>query len=349
VQIGLSKANMTALMRRSVLAFIFLTIMAVIVAILTTITIAGTIVKSIKQLAVAAEKVSSGDLDYTVTVKSKDEIGNLAESFNKMVDHLRSSHEENEQYSRELEEKTRELSKSNEELNAFVYTVSHDLKAPVVSLQGFSSILVNDYGDNLDENGKMYVERIQKNSERMGILIESLLELSRVGRVKNQEELVEISDVISDVTNELSVQLEERGTKLMVMDDMPTIWCDRVRIGQIFSNLIGNANKFMGDNNKNPTIEVGHNVQNGYHRFYVKDNGIGINEEYHEKIFHIFQRLDDIETEGTGVGLAIVKKIVESSGGRIWVDSVEGSGTTIYFTLPVGSPTTKEKRTEGVT
>jgi len=341
VQIGLSKANMTALMRRSVLAFIFLTIVAVIIAILTTITIAGTIVKSIKQLAVAAGKVSSGDFNYTVTVKSKDEIGNLAESFNKMVDHLRSSHEENEQYSRKLEEKTQELSKSNEELNAFVYTVSHDLKAPVVSLQGFSSLLMNDHADCLDENGKMYVERIQKNSERMGILIESLLELSRVGRAKNQEELVEISDVISGVTNELSVQLEERGTKLMVMDDMPTIWCDRVRIGQIFSNLIGNANKFMGDNNKNPTIEVGHNVQNGYHKFYVKDNGIGINEEYHEKIFHIFQRLDDIETEGTGVGLAIVKKIVESSGGRIWVDSVEGSGTTIYFTLP-------KKKVEGV-
>ncbi len=341
VQIGLSKANMAALMRRSVLAFIFLTIVAIIVAILTTITIAGTVVKSIKQLAIAAGKVSSGDLNYTVTVKSRDEIGNLAESFNKMVDHLRSSHEENEQYSRELEEKTRELSRSNEELNAFVYTVSHDLKAPVVSLQGFSSLLMNDHVDCLDENGKMYVERIQKNSERMGTLIESLLELSRVGRVKNQKELVEISDVISDVINELSVQLEERDTKLVVMDDMPTIWCDRVRTGQIFSNLIGNANKFMGDNNKNPTIEVGHNVQNGYHRFYVKDNGIGINEEYHEKIFHIFQRLDDIETEGTGVGLAIVKKIVESSGGSIWVDSVEGSGTTIYFTLP-------KKKAEGV-
>lgn len=334
VQIGLSKANMTALMRRSVLAFIFLTIVAVIIAILTTITIAGTIVKSIKQLATAAEKVSSGDLNYTVTVKSKDEIGNLAESFNKMVDHLRSSHEENEQYSRELEEKAQELSKSNEELNAFVYTVSHDLKAPVVSLQGFSSILVNDYGSCLDENGKMYVERIQKNSEHMGVLIESLLELSRAGRAKNQEELVEISDVISNVINELSVQLEERDTKLVVMNDMPTIWCDRVRIGQVFSNLIGNANKFMGDDNKNPTIELGHNVQDGYHKFYVKDNGIGINEEYHEKIFHIFQRLEDIETEGTGVGLAIVKKIVESSGGRTWVDSVEGSGTTIYFTLP---------------
>jgi signal transduction histidine kinase len=119
------------------------------------------------------------------------------------------------------------------------------------------------------------------------------------------------------------------------MDDMPTIWCDRVMINQIFTNLITNANKFMGDDNKNPTIEIGYeNNQDGVYQFYVKDNGIGIDAAYHDKIFRIFQRLDDVETEGTGVGLAIVKKMVESSGGKIWVDSVLGRGTTMYFTVP---------------
>jgi len=238
-----------------------------------------------------------------------------------------------ERITRKLEEKTEELSKSNEELNAFVYTVSHDLKAPVVSLQGFSSILMRDYEDRFDEIGKMYVERIQKNSEHMGILINNLLELSRIGRIKGQEELVNISDVISDKSNELVIQLEERGTKLIIDDEMPTVKCDRTRISQIFANLISNANKFMGQDNEEPTIEVGYESQDGYHKFYVRDNGIGIDEEYHEKIFQIFQRLDDIETEGTGVGLAIVKKIVENFGGSIWVDSAKGKGSTMYFTM----------------
>ena len=344
VQIGLSKANMAALMRRSVLAFILLTTVAVIIAILTTITIAGTIVRSIKQLAIAAGKVSSGDLSHTVTVKSKDEIGNLAESFNTMVGHLRISREENERYSKELEKKAQELSESNDELNAFVYTVSHDLKSPLVSLQGFSFMLQNEYGDSLDENAKMYIERIQKNSERMGTLIEDLLELSRVGRTENKVEPVNISDVISEVTSEISVQLAERGTKMVAMDDMPTIWCDRVMINQIFTNLITNANKFMGDDNKNPTIEIGYESnQDGVYQFYVKDNGIGIDAAYHDKIFRIFQRLDDVETEGTGVGLAIVKKMVESSGGKIWVDSVVGQDTTMYFTVPKAEGAHKEE------
>jgi len=344
VQIGLSKANMTALMRRSVLAFICLTIVAVIIAILTTITIAGTIVRSIQQLAMAAGKVSSGDFSHTVTVKSKDEIGNLAESFNKMVAHLKESHQENERYSKELEKKAQELSESNDELNTFVYTVSHDLKSPLVSLQGFSSMLKSEYGDGLDENGRMYIERIQKNSERMGTLIEDLLKLSRVGRTENNLEPVDISDVISEVTSEISVQLAEKGTKMVVMDDMPTLWCDRVMINQIFANLISNANKFMGDDNKKPTIEIGYESnQDGVYQFYVKDNGIGIDAAYHDRIFRIFQRLDDVETEGTGVGLAIVKKMVESSGGTIWVDSAVGEGTTIYFTMPQTEDPHKEE------
>jgi PAS domain S-box-containing protein len=233
----------------------------------------------------------------------------------------------------ELEEKTEELSQSNEELNAFVYNVSHDLKAPVVSLQGFSSLLMKDYEDRLDEDGKMYIERIQKNSERMALLIDNLLELSRIGRMKGQEELVNISDIISDVVDGLAPQLEEKGTRLTVKDGMPTVRCDRTRMEQIFANLISNANKFMGEDNQDPTIEVGCDDKDSCHTFYVRDNGIGIDEEYHDKIFQIFQRLDDIETEGTGVGLAIVKKIVESFGGRIWVDSAKGKGTTVYFIM----------------
>jgi signal transduction histidine kinase len=239
-----------------------------------------------------------------------------------------------ERITRELAEKTEELSLTNQGLDAFVYNVSHDLKSPVVSLQGFSSLLMKDYEDRLDENGRMYIERIQKNSERMATLIDNLLELSRIGRIEGQKEMVSISDVIWDVADELASQLEERGTRLIVKDEMPVVRCDRTRMGQVFANLISNASKFMGEDNEDPTVEVGYDDAPGYHTFYVRDNGIGIDKEYHGKIFQIFQRLDDIETEGTGVGLAIVKKIIESFGGEIWVDSAKGKGTTMYFTLP---------------
>ncbi len=235
---------------------------------------------------------------------------------------------------KELEQKTEELSRSNEELNTFVFAAAHDLKAHVVSLQGFSSILVNDYENYFDENSRMYIERIHKNSEGMGVLIDDLLILSRIGRIEEQERLINISDVISEVLSQLSLQLGEMGTRLIVKDGMPTIWCNYTGIFQIFTNLISNANKFMGADNKTPTIEIGYGSQDGYHKFYVKDNGIGISKEYHEQIFHIFQRLSDIETDGTGLGLTIVKKRIERLGGRIWVDSAVGMGTIVYFTIP---------------
>ena len=277
----------------------------------------------------------------------------------------------------QLEDVNQNLEERVDELNVFVYTVSHDLKAPLVSLQGFSSLLMKDHNDLLDENSRMYIERIQKNSERMGMLIEDLLELSRIGRIKGQEELTDISDLISDVADELSPLLEQRGTRLILKTAMPMIKCDRTRVRQIFTNLISNANKFMGEDNENPIIEigcddrslynplyvkgdglgldskepvigVGYYQQDSYHTFYVRDNGVGIDEEYHEKIFQIFQRLNDLETEGTGIGLAIVKKIVENFGGKIWVNSAKGKGTTMYFTMPGSANVYSEESLEKV-
>ena len=340
-QIGLSKAGMKAFGSRLILDSAYLVVGAVGAMILATVTLVRIMVRPIGRLAIAAGEVAHGDFDHLVEVKSKDEIGELAEAFNRMMIDLKISREAlqhqleaEERIAGKLARKTEELSRSNEALDAFMYTVSHDLKAPVVSLQGFSSLLMKGYEDRLDESGKMYVDRIQKNSERMGTLIDHLLELSRIGRMEKQQEMVDISTVVSDVADELAAQLCEKGTRLVVKDEMPTLLCDRIRTSQIFANLISNASKFMGEDNEDPTIEVGHDDQGDCYTFYVKDNGIGINEEYHEKIFQIFQRLGDVETEGTGVGLAIVKKIVESLGGRTWVDSAEGKGTTMRFTIP---------------
>jgi len=217
-----------------------------------------------------------------------------------------------------------QLTKSNEELNSFIYTISHDLKTPLVSLQGFSSLLIDDYKDKLSGDGKKYLERIQKNSEQIGILLDDLLELSRIGRLKGKDELVDISEVISDIAERISSQIEKRGTRLIVNSPMPALWGERIRFRQIFANLIINASKFIGEDNPEPIIELGHEKKNGLHTFYVKDNGIGIDEKYHERIFQIFKRLNDVKTDGTGVGLSIVKKVVEDYSGKIWVDSTLG-------------------------
>ncbi|MFC1716483.1 ATP-binding protein [Candidatus Poribacteria bacterium] len=341
VQVGLSKASMMASMRNAKLKALWLTAGAVALAVLGTVLLIRLMVRPIKQLAIAAGEVSRGNFGHSVAVKSRDEIGDLAISFNRMTIHLRESRESlqhrlevEEQIARELEGKTKELSRSNEELDAFVYTVSHDLKAPLVTLQGFSGLLLSDCKDQLDENGRMYIERIQKNTERMGELIEKLLKLSRIGRAKVQEEPVDTADVISDVADELALQLREKQTTLTVMDNMPAVVCDRTSMHQIFANLISNANKYIGADNQNPVIEVGYNEHDSDYTFYVKDNGIGIAEEYHGKIFQILQRLNEIEVEGTGMGLTIVKKIVDGFGGSIWVDSTKGEGTTVYFTVP---------------
>jgi len=334
VQIGLSKSSMIVSMRQVKRDAVWVTVGAITLAILVTILVVGFMVRPIEKLAMAAGAVSRGDFDHPVKLSSRDEIRNLAESFNRMMANLKKSRDENEQYARELEIKTEELSRSNEELNAFVYTVSHDLKAPLVSLQGFSSLLTSNYGDCLDADGKMYVERIQKNTERMGTLIEDLLELSRVGRAKRQDEPVDVSEVISDVIDELAPKLEKQGTRLIMKDDMPIIYCDRTRVNQIFSNLISNASKYIGEYNENPTIEMGYDDGDDYYTFYVRDNGIGIDEKYHESVFGILQQLNEVEAEGTGMGLAIVKRIVDNFGGKIWIDSASGKGTTMYFTLP---------------
>ena len=241
-----------------------------------------------------------------------------------------------------LEEALANLDKRNRELESFVYTVSHDLKAPLVSLEGFASMLLDNYRESLDEIGQLYLDRIQANVNGMASFIQKLLEFSRIGRIVHLDESVDVTEIIQEAIETLQIQLLDRGTEWVIQADMPTINCNRIRMKQIFENLIDNANKYMGEENDKPRIEIGFHVENpdadgdkrDFFEFFVKDNGMGIQKEYHEKVFEIFTRLGDVEVEGTGAGLAIVKKIAESHGGRIWINSELGEGTTVYFTLP---------------
>jgi len=226
-----------------------------------------------------------------------------------------------------------EVRKKNKELESFVYTISHDLRAPIVSVQGFSSILLADFQDKLDDTGKRYLARIQANVRQMEILIDDLLEFSRIGRTAGAFEDVPSVEIIKDVLDVLGPQLKKRGIKVNVRGNLPVIHCERNRIYQVFENLIQNSIKYMGDA-ESPEIEVGCRETAGFHEFYVKDNGIGIDPKYHQKIFQIFQRLKEVDAKGTGMGLAIVERIVGIHGGSVRVESERGKGATFYFSVP---------------
>jgi signal transduction histidine kinase len=227
-----------------------------------------------------------------------------------------------------------ELRKKNEELENFVCVVSHELKTPVIGVQGFSSRLLKKYKEKLDERGGRYLEQIQANARRMEVFISDLLALARIGHVVSSFEDISSLEIAKDVRLRLQAQLKEKGIKLAVSDNLPAICCDRERISQVFENLLVNAIKFVG-NTKNPKVEIGYEDKGDIHQFYVKDNGIGIDPECHQEIFDMFHRLKEIrDQEGTGIGLAIVERIVKSHGGKVWVESEKGKGATFYFILP---------------
>jgi signal transduction histidine kinase len=233
-----------------------------------------------------------------------------------------------------LEGAEQELRAKNAELESFVYSVSHDLKAPLVAIQGLAEIIVEDYGPRLDDEGRRLLGRLQANVAQMERLILDLLELSRIGRESRAPEAVDVGDVVDDFAAEMGAALRARGVEI-VRNQTGVLWGIRTRVEQVMSNLLGNAVKYMGEQPK-PRIEVGMRPDGAFVECYVKDNGIGIDPVYHEKIFEIFQRLQEVEVEGTGVGLAIAKKIVVKAGGRLWVESAKGQGATFFFTWPAG-------------
>ncbi len=230
--------------------------------------------------------------------------------------------------------KTMEIERRNKELNDFTYVVSHDLKEPLISIEGFSRILEADYGTTIPEDGKEFMDSIVAASGRMKNLIDDLLMLSRVSRPGEAFKPVPLQEVVDEIKADIEFSLLKKNAVFTVENALPVIIGNRAHLKILFQNLISNALKF--NKKDQPHIEIGfQNSENNAYLFYVRDDGIGIEKDFQEKIFVIFQRLHRREEyEGTGAGLAIVRKIVEIHKGTIWVESEPGLGSTFYFTLP---------------
>jgi signal transduction histidine kinase len=236
----------------------------------------------------------------------------------------------------EREKLITELEQKNAELERFTYTASHDLKSPLITIKGFLGFLREDAQRGNLKRLDADIQRISDAADKMQRLLNDLLELSRVGRSVNQAELVNLNSMISEVLELLHGRISggKVPIRVSVEENLPTVYADGPRLMEVWQNLIDNAAKFMGDQS-DPHIEIGQagHAKDGSPIFFVRDNGIGIDPKFRDRIFGLFDKLDP-HTDGTGVGLALVKRIIEFHGGKIWVESAPRKGAAFYFTLP---------------
>lgn len=238
----------------------------------------------------------------------------------------------NNELEKRVIERTTQYEETNQELEAFAYTVSHDLRAPLRAINGFANIVLKDYYTQLPVEVQRYLNLMRDNAHQMGNLIDDLLAFSRLGRQEIRKDTVNMTQLVQFVVKKLNLEYEERPININVKD-LPPCQGDATLLKQVFINLLSNAIKFTRDRDV-AEIEVGYQTDDGEVVYYVKDNGVGFEMEYAHKLFGVFQRLHRAEDyEGTGVGLAIVHRIIQRHGGEIWAESVVDQGATFYFTL----------------
>lgn len=285
----------------------------------------------LQSLTEASTEISKGNYSQLVNVHRDDELGELARSFNTMVIQVRDSQKTLEQ---KVKQRTAQLETVNKELEAFSYSVSHDLRAPLRAINGFSRILLDNYSQ-MPDDAKRYLDLVCTNAQQMGRLIDDLLGFSRLGRQQMKKQEVSPNVIVGQVLDELQQEKQERHIDIKV-DNLPSVQADPSLLKQVYTNLISNAIKYSRGTDK-AEIKIGsftNKEQNNETVYYVKDNGTGFDMQYAHKLFGVFQRLHRIEDyEGTGVGLAIVQHIVNRHGGRIWAEAEVGKGATFYFTL----------------
>lgn len=276
----------------------------------------------------------------------KNTAGNIIEVIVVHQDITASKEAENEirLLNNDLEERvkvrTEQLVLANKELESFSYSISHDLRAPIRGISGFTQILMEDYGVNFDAEGKRIIGKIIENAKQMGQLVDDLLEFSRLGRTELAEREISMKELATTVYKEL-INLESGREIRFEIQDIPNVRADQPAVRQLWVNLISNAIKYTKKVGS-PFIQIGSMESKEGPVFYIKDNGAGFNMQYYNKLFGVFQRLhSNADFEGTGVGLAIVKRIASRHGGNVWAESKEGEGATFYFTLPGQDPKLK--------
>lgn len=298
-------------------------IFGAIVAIITAAILGTKIANPIKVLIDNMSNVEEGKLDLAIFTNNKDEIGLVYDKFNSMVNSLKNAKEDIEIYTRDLENK-------NAELERFTYTVSHDLKSPLITIKGFAGAIAGDLEKGRNDRISSDLKRIENASEKMEELLEGLLELSRIGRVVNPPEYFSMFQLTHQIVELLYGSINSRRINLKIDEELPNAYGDKHRIREVLQNLVENSIKFM--DKAEGFIEVGFIKKNNQIIYFVSDNGPGIDMKYYQKIFGLFDKLDN-NMAGTGIGLALVKRIIEFHKGEIWVESSIGKGSKFYFTL----------------
>lgn len=324
------------------------------------------IASRIEVVTANTKRITSGE-SLPPLVAGSDEIRELDEQFHLLADHLKSASLRERIYQEALERRANELTRANrdleqksQEIEMFVYSVSHDLRSPLVNLQGFGRELGLAREDlrKLLQSELSAVEReraialadrdmgesihfIQTAVTRLSNIIDALLRLSRAGRVEYHPKMVDLKPVVNRIVEAMRGTIANRGAEVVVMEDLPPVWADPTAIEQIFANLIGNAVNYL-DPQRSGKVEIGSMTRevDGVEKaqtYFVKDNGLGIAESYLPKVFAIFQRLHGDVVAGEGVGLALVKRVVERHGGKVWVESTEGVGSTFFVAFPAES------------
>lgn len=321
-----------ALQKSLILAGVFVALIAALVGGYS----ARTVIRPLARLVKETEKISSGHLEYAIGVSGQDEVGDLSRSFAQMMARLKDTLVSRDKLAQEVAERERaetKLREKNAELEHFIYRISHDLKSPMVTADAFLEYLKKDIAAHDVVRIEKDVKHIQDALEKMGLMLNELLELSRIGRVVKVSVEISFQDLVGETLKLVAGHIARRQVDVRVSEVDMMLHGDVSRLVEIWQNLVENAIKYMGDQ-PHPCIEIGADLRGKDTAFFVRDNGMGIDPGSHARIFGLFEKLNP-GSEGTGLGLALVKRIVEINGGRLWVESEgAGKGSCFWFTLP---------------